>query len=123
MGGTLLSYYKVYSYLASVSEEVRQQERYSPPETYKNAFLAWIDGEVDRLNREKSTRVRIESSRMELDALSRNIPDAAQQDRLLRYEATLTRNIDKTLNQIERLQRMRRGQPVPPPINVNVTAS
>jgi len=44
-------------------------------------------------------------------------------DLLLRYEATLDRAIDRTLNQLERYQRLRLGHPVPPPINVNVSSS
>jgi hypothetical protein len=46
-----------------------------------------------------------------------------QLDLALRYDATLNRNIDRTLAQFERHQRMRLGQPVPPPINLNITAS
>jgi len=44
-------------------------------------------------------------------------------DLLIRYDTTLSRNIDRTLNQLERHQRMRRGEPVAPPINVNVSSS
>jgi hypothetical protein len=44
-------------------------------------------------------------------------------DVLIRYDTTLNRNIERTLNQLERHQRMRLGQPVPPPINLNITAS
>ncbi len=39
---------------------------------------------------------------------------------LIRYEGSLERAFDRTLSQLERLQRMRCGQPVPPPIQVNV---
>jgi len=42
-------------------------------------------------------------------------------DRLLRYEASLERTFDRTLNQLERLQRMRLGQPVPPPVKVELS--
>lgn len=42
---------------------------------------------------------------------------------LIRYEANLDRAIDRTLNQLERLQRTRLGQHVPPPISVNVSSS
>jgi hypothetical protein len=42
-------------------------------------------------------------------------------DVLLRYETTLDRSIDRVLAQLERHQRMRHGQPVPPQINVNVS--
>jgi hypothetical protein len=40
---------------------------------------------------------------------------------LLRYGASLERSFDRTLNQLERAQRMRLGQPVPPPLNVNIS--
>lgn len=40
---------------------------------------------------------------------------------LMRYETNLERDIDRTLNQLERLQRMRMGQPVPPPVKVEVS--
>ena len=43
-------------------------------------------------------------------------------DLLLRYESNLERAFDRTLNQLERLQRMRKGQPAPPTVNVNVSA-
>ncbi len=40
---------------------------------------------------------------------------------LMRYETNFERNIDRTLNQLERLQRMRLGQPVPPPVKVELS--
>ncbi len=39
---------------------------------------------------------------------------------LLRYEASLERAIDRTLSQLERLQRMRLGLAVPPPFRVEL---
>lgn len=44
-------------------------------------------------------------------------------DLLLRYESTLNRGIDRALAQLERFQRMRLGQPVPPRIDVNLSTS
>ena len=41
-------------------------------------------------------------------------------DLSIRYESNLDRAIDRTLNQLERLQRMRKGQPAPPTLNLNV---
>jgi hypothetical protein len=49
--------------------------------------------------------------------------EVLQLDRLLRYEASLERAFDRTLNQLKRLQRMRKGQPVPATVNVNFSAS
>lgn len=42
-------------------------------------------------------------------------------DLLLRYESSLERAFDRTLSQLERLQRIRKGQPVLPTLDVNVT--
>jgi len=39
---------------------------------------------------------------------------------LLRYETTFERQFYKALDQIERMQRARRGEVVPPPINLNI---
>ena len=40
---------------------------------------------------------------------------------LLRYEGSLERQFDRTLTQLERVQRMRLGQPVPPPVKVELS--
>lgn len=63
-----------------------------------------------------------EADRTELEALRQDGPDSPSVDQLLRYEASLERAFDRTLNQLERLQRMRLGQPVPPEIKVNLTS-
>jgi hypothetical protein len=44
-------------------------------------------------------------------------------DRLPRYEASIERSFDRTLTQLERIQRMRLGQPVAPPIKVDISSS
>jgi hypothetical protein len=49
------------------------------------------------------------------------VPAKEASDRLQRYEASLERSFDRTLSQIERLQRMRLGQPVLPAIKVDVS--
>jgi hypothetical protein len=42
-------------------------------------------------------------------------------DEFIRYEVNLERAIDRTLAQLERLQRMRLGQPVLPPVKVELS--
>jgi hypothetical protein len=49
-------------------------------------------------------------------------PDMMQMDLLLRYGPSLDRELDRILKQLERRQRMRLGQPVPPSIDVNIAA-
>jgi hypothetical protein len=44
-------------------------------------------------------------------------------DHLLRYEASIERAFDRALSQLERLQRMRLGQPIPPPIKLDISSA
>ena len=48
-------------------------------------------------------------------------PDFPGLDRLLRYPIALERAFDRTLTQLERLQRIRKGQPLPPQVDVNIS--
>ena len=48
------------------------------------------------------------------------LPQDKEMDLLLRYETTFHRQLLSTLNQLERLQRARRGENVPAPIAVQV---
>jgi hypothetical protein len=43
-------------------------------------------------------------------------------DRILRYEASIQRQMSFALNQLERLQRARKGEHLPPPVTVHVTS-
>jgi len=58
-----------------------------------------------------------------LNAMARSVPEAFCLDRLLRYEASLEPGFDRTLNQLERLQRTRLGQPVLPKLEVHHSLS
>jgi hypothetical protein len=49
------------------------------------------------------------------------IPSLDASDRLLRYEAHLSRERDRILNRLERMQRIRKGQPLPPQLDVEIS--
>jgi hypothetical protein len=49
-----------------------------------------------------------------------NIPSKDELDRLLRYEGAIERQFYKALNHLERLQRLRAGDNVPAPVEVEV---
>ena len=58
----------------------------------------------------------------ELDALVRSLalPVEAATDRVIRSETHLNRLIYRAMDQLERLQRQRKGENVPPPLNLNL---
>lgn len=43
-------------------------------------------------------------------------------DLSVRYESTLERTFERALNQLERLQRIRKGQPVSPMLNLQISS-
>jgi len=49
-----------------------------------------------------------------------NIPSKVELDRLLRYEGAIERQFYKALNQLERLQRLRVGDKIPAPVEVDL---
>jgi hypothetical protein len=51
------------------------------------------------------------------------VPGTTALDRLLRYEAALNHELDRTVSQFDRLQRIRRGQPVSPKLEVHHSLS
>lgn len=50
------------------------------------------------------------------------LPRGADLDRVLRYETTIQRQLTYAINQLERLQRARKGEHVPAPVSVQVSS-
>jgi hypothetical protein len=119
---TLHDSYALWFSTAETPEEERQREGYADPKQCKQNVLDEVDAEIKRLKQYRKTRESIESDRHKLEILRRSVPESPGLDRLLRYEANLERSFDRALNQLERLQRIRLGQPVAPRIDVNLSA-
>ena len=49
------------------------------------------------------------------------LPDEEVVEKFVRYESALQRQLYRAMNQLERLQRRRRGEAVPPPIVMDVS--
>ena len=118
---TLHHRYLTWLNTAEVPEAERKREGYATPEVCKENILAEITQETRRLSEYGRNRDSIEIERTKLEVLRRNVPEPARLDRLLRCEASLERSFDRALNQLERIQRLRRGQSVAPRIDVNIS--
>ena len=108
---------ELYLRLIAVAElpEKRRQEGLTPAQCRKH-IVSEIDKEVYLCR-----SGLIEADREKLEVLRHGVPEPERLDRLLRYEASLERSFDRTVNQLERLQRLRLGQPVAPRIEVTVS--
>ena len=119
---TLYGEYTAWCHTAEAEPEERKHEGYASPEECKKQVLQAIAAETERLKRYKKSLLAIEVQRVEIEKLRQSVPDTPGLDRLMRYEASLERAFDRTLSQLERIQRMRKGQAVPPPLKVDVSA-
>jgi hypothetical protein len=62
-----------------------------------------------------------ETQKPKFNTAAVRIPSDEASDHLIRYEAHLSREIDRILNRLERLQRIRKGQPLPPQLDVKIS--
>ncbi len=121
--GGLYQSYETWLNTSEVPKEERGREGYASPAQCRKNILQDIDEEIRRLKRDQKARASVQTARTELEIVCRNVPDGPGLDRLLRYEASLDRSFDRTLSQLERLQRMRLGQPVLPKLEVRNSMS
>ena len=78
---------------------------------------------TERDKREAGLLLAHDREQLGTDAIVRtlSLPDAEAMNRILRYETTIERQLYKAMNHLERLQRQRKGDHVPPPLTVSVS--
>ena len=108
-----------YERYSDTAEAAREHSMKS--EKCREQVLICIEKEIDRLKGDLDALNASRAERAQFEKQRRSLPQTDQMERLLRYEASLERAFDRTLLQLERLQRMRLGQPVTPPIKLDVT--
>jgi len=87
------------------------------------ALIAACDEQVAQHRRQIETLEKERAkNRQKIEVIKKlgNIPSKDELDRLLRYEGAIERQFYKALNQLERLQRLRAGDDVPAPVQVDV---
>jgi hypothetical protein len=103
------------------SENSVSQADVESEEDRKNQMLKSLDDEIKRLEELRERSLALCFERIEYNKLTHLVPPPAVSERLLRYETHLSREFDRTLSQLERLQRMRLGLPIVPPINLRLS--
>jgi len=91
------------------------------PEKCQEVILTIIEEEKSKLEQLKESVVEIEGLEMDGLITSLTLPAKDPTDKILRYETTIERQLYRAISQLERLQRQRQGDTVPPPISVDVT--
>jgi hypothetical protein len=109
--------------MAECSDEEREEHDYATPKECVAYVLKAIDGEIKRIKDYQRRYASISAEKLKIEMLRNKVPDSPALDRLLRYETSIDRAFDRTLAQLERIQRLRLGQPLPPAIKVDVSGS
>lgn len=118
---TFASIYSVCDNPGNLAKEKGFEEFDLSPQGRKAKFLEILNQEIDRMEHLSEVCEGYSAMQRRLEEKCTGVPEPERLDRMLRYEASLERAFDRTLNQLERVQRMRRGQSIPPPINVNIS--
>jgi hypothetical protein len=86
----------------------------------KEIVMHLLNSEMERLESFRQYAPTREQYERAADVQIRSLPSAEKADRLLRYETHLERQLYRALDQLERLQRRRMGDAIPPPLNVTL---
>jgi len=87
----------------------------------KEQALAYIDRELRIISWRKSDCEEHEEKEEEARQAAAVLPSPEVLDKILRYETKLERQLYRAMNQLERVQRMRLGEAVPPPLTMEVS--
>lgn len=127
--------------VADLFEDERFRYDFVEPKELRECLVKeqeWCDKDIwerlidlcnEQVDHHKNTIIKLEKEKhkneLKLQVVKKlgNIPAKEELDRLLRYESTIERQFYKALNQLERIQRLRSGDNVPPPIAVDVAVN
>ncbi len=87
------------------------------------AHIELCDEKIDEHKKEiADLEKQKQQNKLKLQVIKKlgSIPSKNELDRLLRYEGAIERQLYKALNQLERIQRLRAGDNVPAPVEVNL---
>jgi len=88
---------------------------------HQEAVLKYIDGELRLCSYLRRYLEKREEKEEETRQAASVLPSTDVLDKILRYETALARQLCRAMHQLERLQRMRKGEFVPAPVTMEVS--
>lgn len=103
--------------------EFVQKKRWDDKKLRENFINQDLNGIEDCKRRLKELEAMKRSAELEISRLiqTKALPESYVVQKLIRYEMAIERQLYRAMNQLERFQRQRMGEIVPPPINVEVS--
>jgi hypothetical protein len=84
-------------------------------------MLQALDKEIEFLTASSSNVLQLDIERRKYRVDQVLLSHQTALDLYIRYDTYLSRETDRLLNRLERLQRMRKGQPLPPQLDVKIS--
>jgi hypothetical protein len=107
--------------LWTLNQESRKEQKQEAAAEYRNRLMEVVAQQIQSLQEKRKVVATREESELEAELLTVSLPPWLVLDKLARYTTMIFRRIDRTLNQLERLQRLRKGEYVPAPMTVQVS--
>ena len=111
----------VRKYLALTHTDTAPGSGASAPADAAKLMVSILDDDIETYGSLHSSWKIRDENRNRLKAVAGLVPKPEVTDRLQRYEGSLERSFDRTLSQLERLQRLRLGRAVLPALKVDVS--
>jgi len=87
----------------------------------KEQALAYINKQLRLIAWDKAACEEHERNEESARQAAAVLPSSEVLDKIMRYETKLERQLYRAMNQLERLQRQRLGESIPPPVSLEVT--
>jgi len=89
---------------------------------HKEEVLAYIDTQSEKIWQREEECEEKETIGQEAREAAAVLPSQQTLEKIMRYEGALLRQRDRAMNQLERLQRRRQGDHVPPPMTMDISS-
>jgi len=86
----------------------------------REQILTAIDRQLNHYDWQQREATEREEAEESAHQAAAHLPSAQTLDKILRYETTLERQLYRAMNQLERLQRRRNGENIPPPMSMDI---
>ena len=97
------------------------EEREKVKERHRTAVERYIELKLMDCAEFRRESMRREDTEETAQQAANVLPESQVLDKILRYESALERQLYRALNQLERIQRRRGGENVPPPVTVSLS--
>jgi hypothetical protein len=114
-------FYRYQVYKKFATDPPKEKDSSHSPDKLKKEMIELFNEEIARLKAMWKVLEMKSDVKTDLQKITALVPSQGVVERLVRYEAMLSREFERTLSRLDRCQRIRRGQPVPPTLKVELS--